>query len=404
MTVVNQRSTAGLPRPSERALRPRAADPGVDPSRRFVFVLEQALGHVTHGRNVERVAKDTPGIETRVIHVEQPSPSMIRRVPVLSTWTFEASWATRRALRRQEAQGPIDALFIHTQVAALFSVKAMRVVPTVISMDCTPINYDNFGYGHSRQGSSLERVKWELNRRALDAATRIVAFSRWTADSVTGDYHVPDHKVHVIAPGVDLNRFHPPAQRHHHVRPRVLFVGGDFARKGGKELLEAVRILEGRVELDIVTGSSPEGIPRDLPVRVHTGLHHDSDELFELYRQADIFALPASGECYGHVICEAMASRLPVVATPVGAIPELVKHGENGLLVPGGSAPAVADALRTLVERPDLRVSMGERGLLRARRDHDASRNVGKVLELMTRIARGRGVDQADGILADRHG
>ncbi len=356
--------------------------------QRMVFVLEQVLGHRTHGRNIERVIADTPGIAPSVIRVEQRPPGPASRLPLLSNWSFEASWATRVELRKRLAQGPADALFIHTQVASLLSVGEMRDVPTVISMDCTPINFDDSGYGHSRQAAPFEWAKWNMNRRALDAAGAVVTFSSWAADSVIGDYRVPEHKVRVIRPGVDLNRFRPAGERRANARPRVLFVGGDFSRKGGDDLLEAMNLLDDEVELDVVTGVRPHSIPTGSRARVHLGLNHASDELFELYRQADIFVLPAIGECYGHVICEAMASGLPVVATKVGAIPEIVDDGVSGLLVPPSSPSSLADALRRLARQSEQRRSMGERGLQLARRDHDARRNIESVLDLMSGLAR----------------
>ncbi len=264
----------------------------------------------------------------------------------------------------------------------------MRSIPTVISMDCTPVNYDDFGYGHARQGAAVERAKWRMNRRALDAAGAVVTFSRWAADSVVRDYHVPDNKVRVVRPGVDLSRFRTANDRRANARPRVLFVGGDFSRKGGEDLLEAMELLGDEVELDIVTGVRPHSIPAATSTRVDLGLDHASDELFELYRQADIFVLPALGECYGQVIAEAMASGLPVVATNIGAIPEIVEDGVSGVLVPPHSPSALADALQMLVQQPERRRSMGDRGLQLAHRDHDARRNIESVLELMTGLSR----------------
>jgi glycosyltransferase involved in cell wall biosynthesis/GT2 family glycosyltransferase len=356
--------------------------------KRMVFVLEQALGHVTHSRNLERVVAETPGIDPTFIGVEHEPARLTSRLPLLSTWSFEASWATRAALRERLAKGPADALFIHTQVASLFSVREMQAVPTVISMDCTPVNADDFGYDHSRQGAALEWAKWHMNRRALDAAGAVVTWSRWAAESVVGNYRVPEHKVRVVRPGIDLARFHPATDRPANARPRVLFVGGDFSRKGGADLLEAMNLLGDEAELDVVTAARPPGIPTTSSTRVHLGLSHASEELFELYRQADIFVLPTMGETYGLVLCEAMASGLPVVATNVGAIPELVEDGVTGLLVPPHSPTALADALRTLIREPDLRRSMGERGLKLAHRDHDAKRNIELLLELMSGLSR----------------
>jgi glycosyltransferase involved in cell wall biosynthesis/GT2 family glycosyltransferase len=355
--------------------------------QRMVFVLEQALGHVTHGRNIERVVADTPGIDPSIIRVEQRPPGLMRQLPLLSTWSFEASWAARTALRARLAQGPADALFFHTQVASLFSVQEMQSVPTVISMDCTPVNYDDFGYDHARQGPAVEWAKWRMNRRALDAARAVVAWSKWAADSVVDDYRVPGHKVQLIRPGIDLARFRPSGERPANARPRILFVGGDFSRKGGECLLRAMTLLGDEAEVDVVTSVRPRSIPTSSPTRVHLGLDHTSDELFDLYRHADIFVLPTTGETYGLVLCEAMASGLPVVATKVGAIPEIVEDGRSGMLVPPNSPTALADALRNLVRRPDLRRSMGERGRQIAQREYDAKRNIESILELMTGLS-----------------
>jgi glycosyltransferase involved in cell wall biosynthesis/GT2 family glycosyltransferase len=355
---------------------------------RMVFVLEQALGHVSHGRNIERVVAEAPGIAPSVIRVEHRPQNLASRLPLISTWSFEASWAARESLRTRLAQGPVDAMLFHTQVTSLFSVREMRDVPTVISMDSTPVNYDDFAYDHTRQGAALEWAKWRMNRRAFDAARAVVAWSKWTADSVVDDYHVPEGKVRVVPPGIDLARFRPGSERRPNDRLRVLFVGGDFSRKGGETLVEAMKSLDGEVELDVVTGVRPPSISTASSTRVHLGLDHASDELFELFRRADVFVLPTIGETYGLVLCEAMACGLPIVATNVGAIPEIVEDGRSGVLVPPNSPSALADALRMLARRPDLRRSMGERGLHLAHRDHDATRNIESVLELMTDLSR----------------
>jgi glycosyltransferase involved in cell wall biosynthesis len=64
----------------------------------------------------------------------------------------------------------------------------------------------------------------------------------------------------------------------------------------------------------------------------------------------------------------------------------MVVDGYNGLLVPPANPQRLANALRTLIERPDLRSAMGQRGLDLARREHDAGRNAGAIFELMRRV------------------
>ncbi len=79
-------------------------------------------------------------------------------------------------------------------------------------------------------------------------------------------------------------------------------------------------------------------------------------------RDFDVFVLPSLSEGLSSAILTAMATSLPVVATDVGGIPELIHHGENGLLVPPGDAAALAGAIMELVNDPEKAVRMGQRG------------------------------------------
>jgi glycosyltransferase involved in cell wall biosynthesis len=77
------------------------------------------------------------------------------------------------------------------------------------------------------------------------------------------------------------------------------------------------------------------------------------------YREADVFALPTHREGFPNTLLEAMAAGLPCVATPVGAIPEMLE-GEHGLLVPVGDVRALREALGRLVRDPGLRARLGQ--------------------------------------------
>ncbi|HMC79366.1 MAG TPA: glycosyltransferase, partial [Acidimicrobiia bacterium] len=249
-------------------------------------MLEQVLGHAVHGRNIQRALDDETDISPTVIPVGQRRAGLASRLPLLGSWSFEASMATRTALRRRLSAGHADAVFIHTQVATLLAGDLMRRVPTVISLDATPVNFDSLGagYGHGRQPEAVERWKHRVNRRAFSASEAIVTFSRWAADSVVDDYGIPAAKVQVIRPGVDLRRLRPRPAGRPPGPARILFVGGDFVRKGGDDLLEAVRYLGDSAELDLVTASAPPSPPGSPRIRVHMGLDHSSEQLFDLYR------------------------------------------------------------------------------------------------------------------------
>lgn len=356
---------------------------------KFAFVLEQTLGHVAHSRNLERALALEPGIDATIIRLEFQPPHGIGRLPGVRSWSFRASWAARQALMRRLRDGRLDAVFIHTQVAALLAGNPLTPVPTVISLDATPANFDDQGraYGHRTQNRVLETVKRKINQRAFDAAQSLVTWCRWSADSLEHDYGVPAGKTTVIHPGVDLDLFRPDLERRRQGAVRVLFVGGNFARKGGYDLLEALRGLQGQVELDVVTGSEVDGIPPEVLCRVHRGLQPQSAELVRLYRDADLFVLPTRGDCFPQVIAEALACGLPVVATDVGGISEMVDAGVNGWLVPPQSPRDLAGAIESLVNDESLREHMGRVSLAVGRREHDMLRNNRAIFEAMSRVA-----------------
>jgi len=359
---------------------------------RFAFVLEQTLGHVAHTANLERALAGTDWVDGTVVKLPYEPRGRFQRLPGLRNWSLRASLMARAALRRRLGAGPLDAAFIHTQVASLLSVGCMRAVPTVVSLDATPANFDDVGeaYGHRRGRPLVEATKAAVNRRAYLAAAALVTWSRLAADSLEADYGVAASRVRVIPPGVDLALFRPPDESAVRARRdglvRVLFVGGDFGRKGGPDLLAALQGVP-EAELDVVTGSEVGPVPASVRCRVHRGLRPGDPALLDLYRRADVFALPSLGDCLPQVLAEAAASGLPLVATGAGAMPEIVHDGRNGFIVRAGSPSDLRLALRRLVDSPELRHSMGAASLALARRDHDALANHRRIFDLMAEVA-----------------
>src|SRR5262245_28855607 len=204
----------------------------IQPARRwnFAFVLEQALGHVVHAMNIERVLADHADIDATIIPITPDTQTGIRALPLLRNWSVQSSLAARRALQRHIAALPPDALFIHTQVAALLARDVMRKFPTIVSMDATPMNFDAVGeaYGHGRQADVIEAGKRAVTRRALAGAEAVVTWSHWAAASAVEDYGVDADRVHAIPPGVDVRRLRPFAGEREPGPLRLLFVGGDF--------------------------------------------------------------------------------------------------------------------------------------------------------------------------------
>lgn len=145
--------------------------------------------------------------------------------------------------------------------------------------------------------------------------------------------------------------------------PRVLFVGGDFLRKGGYDLLSAWRDgqLWQKASLDLATSSPIE--PDRLPagVRVHTQVTAHSPEWRTLWRDADLFVLPTRDEAFGMVFQEAAAAGLPSIGTRINAVPEIVHDGATGFLVSLGDPQGLTRALNQLIASAERRREMGAR-------------------------------------------
>jgi glycosyltransferase involved in cell wall biosynthesis len=108
------------------------------------------------------------------------------------------------------------------------------------------------------------------------------------------------------------------------------------------------------------------------------------DQLLPLYRDFDLFVLPTRpGEGIPRVLMEAMAAGLPVVTTDVSGISSLIGNGENGVLVPEGSTPAMVDALRSLITNPSLRQRLIHNGYATARA-HTLERQAASLMQIFS--------------------
>ncbi|CAL8968646.1 D-inositol-3-phosphate glycosyltransferase [Propionicimonas sp. T2.31MG-18] len=178
-------------------------------------------------------------------------------------------------------------------------------------------------------------------------------------------------KLEVVHMSVDTDRFVPPPDaRAQGDALRILDVGRLVPEKGAPVLLDAVSLLVERgvpVEVRLVgSGDLGEDLARTITSR---GLSDvvtlvgpvGQDEILSEYHWADVFCLPSFQEGLPVVLMEAMATCLPVVTSTINGIPELVRDGANGYLLPPGRADLLADALERLAADPALRASLGER-------------------------------------------
>jgi len=356
-------------------------------SRCLGFALEYALGHVTHAENLKSVLTGRPEISAHYVDIPYDGvPGAWARLPGFrSNWTLRASTAAYLGLRKV---APSSAgLLFHTQVTSVFSTGLMRRTPSVVSLDATPLQYDAQGafYGHAVGTGPLEQLKYRLNRNAFHAARNLVTWSEWAKRSLVDDYGIPADRVEVIPPGIDVGRW-DFGDRPVRNTVNLLFVGGDFSRKGGDVLLDAWRKLpsgvRSRCTLHLVTPVAGVGDGVD-GVVVHHNLRPKTPQLLGLFRDADLFVFPTLGDCLPLAILEALASGLPVVTTAVGALPEAVVDGRSGRVVPAGDADALASAIEEAVGDPGQRGAWGRAAREDALARFDARRNYGRLADVV---------------------
>jgi glycosyltransferase involved in cell wall biosynthesis len=243
-----------------------------------------------------------------------------------------------------------------------------------------------------------------MQRVAYSFAHKVVANSRAAAERLLLE-RVPAHKVAVVSNGLDSSQTQPRVAR----TPlrKVIVVANLRQEKGHDVLIDAAvdvlrRVPDARFE---IVGAGPllaELVARAEARRVKhafTFLGHRDDVPARL-ADADIFVLPSRSEAFPNAVLEAMAAGLPIVASAVGGIVELIDDDRTGLLVPAGDAAALGDRLCRLMTQPTLASRLGDAARQSAHARYSFDRMVAAFESLyLTELAR-RGVIDAQPELA----
>lgn len=345
------------------------------------FIMEQHLGHYTYYQNLRRFVDTSAEIHATWVPVTYtPSNGLLKRLPMLPE-NVRRTLCGRMQVRDSLMHTSSDVVFFNTQVPAALGGNLTRRQSYVIATDITPIQYDRLSsrYGHrpDRQGL-LKSYKHHVNTTILRGAARLFPWSNWVRESLMADYGVMPQRIEVLPPGVDLTYWTPGPKRQQQTC-RILFVGGDFYRKGGELLLRAFQSLpSGTAELILVTRSQ---VPRIDGVRTYHELQPNSPALRTLFQTCDVFVLPTEAEAFGIAAVEASAVGLPVIATAVGGLPDIVADRASGFLISPGDENALVECLHMLLQNPEERERMGKAARARAETYFDARRNAQRLVE-----------------------
>jgi glycosyltransferase involved in cell wall biosynthesis len=370
------------------AMLPDVRDAGDHPLR-IALVGALVAGVETHFNNLSRVAGAQPFLQPVSVPVRPYRVDMLERFG----WMMPPN--IRGTLRSVAGTAPLfklrglDAVWSQLDLPLLpwmLMWNAGRRIPVIYTADSTPVLARGFAghYGDWAGGSPLKRrLRDHLHGLFLRRCAAVNAWTQWAARSMREDYGVDPSRLHVIPPGVDTSLWDMPKPRPIPSRPvRILFVGGDFQRKGGDLLVEVYRQqLRNVAEIDFVTRS--DAITPEPGLRVHAGLGPNDPRLIRLYADADIFVLPTRADCFSMAGMEAMAAGLPVITCPVGGVGELFTDGEHGIFVPPDDGHALGEAVSALVSNEHRRLAMGAAAQALARFRYDIEANTLRLFALL---------------------
>ena len=360
-------SDAGAVRP-EQLPPPQRAGPA-----RVLFIHSMFAGLATYARELAAYTESRPDLDATHVFVRWPLWARIAgkalpqaRLPGWDLHPWRKLRAFRRALNAWLA-GPLDArrfetVFIRTQGIALSAADIPRRwgCRVVVNLDATGEN-EVRDWGYARW-TRLPFIRDEA--RIYAAADLICPWTRWVERSLIEHYSIPPDKI-LVAPGaVTLPSGLPlapetpaPASR----LPRLAFVGNDWPRKGGPRLLAwHQQHWAHRAELHVFSGRvQPDPSARNVAWR---GAVPRDELLARHLPDMDLFVLPTREDTFVWAALEASGVGLPIVASRIAGLPEVVREGETGLLCTWNDDAAFIAAIDRLLADPALRRSMGQAG------------------------------------------
>jgi len=399
-----------VPRPEQRPLK-LAYVVSRFPKLTETFVLYELLAVEAQGVEVDLY----PLLRHRDRRLHPEAEPLVRRAryqPFLS-WPILRTqlWYLRR--RRRAYLGALIAVARATFGSANFLLGALAIFPKaahaaramaaegVDHVHCHFANHpavvgfvvrtlEGIPYSFAAHGSDLHVDRHMLREKVAEAAfvVAVSAFNRELIVAECGERF--RDKVQVIHCGVDTRRFRPTRRPPSAAPFRILCVGTLHEVKGQRYLLEALRLLVARGVDAACTfvgdGPDREALARraaelGVAARVDLAGARTRGEVAQMLAAADVLAAPSvptrSGKREGIPVAlmEAMASGVPVVASRISGIPELVEDGVSGLLVPPGDPGALADALASLCGNPPLAIRLTRVARAKVEREFDLGRN-----------------------------
>jgi len=335
---------------------------------RYETILVHGLSYESRMTDLERRIIEDGVEEGRTQGVKViPLPAMVRSIRPLKD--FRALLSLVWLIFKEKP----DIVHTHSSKAGILGRLAAKIagVPYIVHTPHGHVFYGHFGILASKIFLWVERIFSKFT-------DRMVALTNGEKNDYVKLSVCPPEKVFKIHSGVDLKQFmQPNGNRVEKKRSLGLdqngtvigFVGWLLPIKGPAYLLKAMAhiwpehpaaslVMVGKGELDVDLRAQALRMNANGKVKF-LGWREDIHEIMPVF---DLLVLPSLNEGMGRVLVEAMAAGKPVVASEVGGIPDLVKHGETGYLVRPADEKALANGIKKLLNDPERARQMGQRG------------------------------------------
>ena len=342
---------------------------------KLAFVSSPYLGWGSIRKRWEKAFSEDPSIDFVSVHWEEKALQW-RRI-YERTGRLQSLWfgmAGRESCLQAIRSGHTTILL--TTVAQAGLLPRRTAAKFYIYGDSTPAQLQEL-YG-GRSSPLGERLAYIGLRRASENV-HFLCVSHWYKAALRAEYGIVESRTSLLPFAADTDLW-TPGHRPEPSRPLVVFIGGDFIRKGGPLLREVAASMVN--EADFVYVTREEQAPGQNET-FRTGLTADSPDLIEIMRSATVFVIPSLADCSSIVSIEAASCAKPVVASAVGGIPEVVIDGTTGMIVAEHSAEAYRSVIRRYLGDRMLRELHGANGRKHATEHHSLAAQISKLKRLL---------------------
>jgi len=338
---------------------------------RFRTILIKGTEHETEGDMMDMAAKW--GVSPVLV------PEMGREVNVWDD--LAALWRVLRILIREKP----DIVHTHTAKAGAVGRLAVLLYRVLFPFSSKPVNVFHTYHGHVFHSyfSGWKTLLYRGIEKALGLfTTRIITLSETLKKELVGFDIAPESKITVIPLGIDLSPFLELENLRGHLRSELkandeTFLVGIVGRlvpiKGHSVFFQAAKIVSDMPEFHdkniqfLVVGDGTlretlESQVRELGITDRAVFLGFRTDLNVIYADLDLLVLSSFNEGTPVSVIESLCSGVPVVSSSVGGVPDLIRDGENGLLVPPADAGKLAEAIASVMKDTDLRKKLGENG------------------------------------------